>query len=704
VVAVAAAGVLVVGAHAASAAVIQICKSNANGMSGRTFMYQVTPTGGTSFGVGPVTAGRCSGPITVPAGSVTVTEDQSVPATDVEKIVVFPFSRKLSEDTATRRVSVNTGATETQITFFNQPSGGTSGTLKICKLTQTPAFLGRQFSFSVNGGPLLSTEANDAFDDPANWICRVFGSFQVGSLVRVQEQIPAGVEVDFIDTDPGANLEDFNTDAGWADVRITPGTTIVLYDDEPVAPSGTGFIEVCKNFGNPDPDVTGPFNFTITDSAGANYSATVNSGLCSPAIEIAAGIATVTETQRTGFTLVDVQTNPQDRLLDANLINRTATVEVPTSASQNDETQVFFTNAANRGQLKVCKALGPGSADLNQQVFSFTASGSNGQVVVFDITAVYPLTGPYTPAVATQCRIVGNFPIGSTVNVTENLDHSPNAPGEFIDTTGEGPVVIANGVNNVTITNTARGLLEVCKTRIAEFARLTTQPTFQFRIDGGAIFTVRAGTCSLPRRVSVGNHTVTEVASDDYEVYSIGVSPPDREISTSPATRTAVVSVPYGGNETVVTYVNRVRTGQVKVCKTIPITSQDSLGPKDWTFDVYIQTGPGAMDYSVTTLGPIKAGECTSFTGLIPVLTPQGTKRAIGVHENDPAGLVRGVDYDTTSITTTGTRGLCKVTDPGVNTTVCPYATGMNLATGDIDFYLGPGPNTVTYANRSLDP
>src|SRR6185312_11705554 len=228
-------------------------------------------------------------------------------------------------------------------------------------------------------------------------------------------------------------------------------------------------------------------------------------GFCSPAIQINAGIATVTEAARSGFSLVDVQTNPSDRLLDANLINRTATVEVPTSASPNDETQVFFTNAANRGQLKVCKALGAASADLVNQTFNFTASGSNGQVANFDITA----------AATTQCRIVGNFPIGSTVTVTENLDHSPMAPGEFIDTTGEGPVVIGNGVNTVTITNTARGLLEVCKLRITEFAPTTAQPTFQFRIDGGGIFTVRAGTCSLPRRVSVGNHTVTEVAAGD---------------------------------------------------------------------------------------------------------------------------------------------------------------------------------------------
>ena len=45
-----------------------------------------------------------------------------------------------------------------------------------------------------------------------------------------------------------------------------------------------------------------------------------------------------------------------------------------------------------------------------------------------------------------------------------------------------------------------------------------TQPTFQFRVDGGGIINVQAGNCSPPKRVSVGNHTVTEVASTDYEL------------------------------------------------------------------------------------------------------------------------------------------------------------------------------------------
>ena len=69
-----------------------------------------------------------------------------------------PSARKTVRGScATGAVTVTTGAStssETLVTFTNQPAGGNYGSLKVCKLTETPAYLGRQFSFSVNGGPL----------------------------------------------------------------------------------------------------------------------------------------------------------------------------------------------------------------------------------------------------------------------------------------------------------------------------------------------------------------------------------------------------------------------------------------------------------------------------------------------------------------------------------------------------------------------
>jgi hypothetical protein len=292
---------------------------------------------------------------------------------------------------------------------------------------------------------------------------------------------------------------------------------------------------------------------------------------------------------------------------------------------------------------------------------------------------------------------VGYFPIGSTVTVTENLNHNPGQPGEFIDTTGEGPVVIANGFNTVTITNTARGLLEVCKARIAYLAATTPQPTFQFRIDGGAIFNVRAGTCSMPKRVSVGNHTVTEGASNDYDLVAIFVTPSGRTVSTSTATRTAVVSVPYGGNETAVTFVNVPKVGSVKVCKHIPIESVDSLSGKDYTFNMNVQNpaAPGGF-FAIPVTVHIDANTqdgCSDFVlQNYPVIQPDGTNTIIGVSEAPGP-------YVVDDITLTGTRGYCSGTAPAPG----PYPgafcipTGKDVANRNVNFFLGPGPQFPTF-------
>ena len=96
------AGVLVIGAQAASAQVIEICKSSSNGMSGRDFSYTVAPSGGSAFAVGPIKGGRCSGPITVTGSTAVITEAQSDPATDVKSVTVRPSARKVSVVPATR--------------------------------------------------------------------------------------------------------------------------------------------------------------------------------------------------------------------------------------------------------------------------------------------------------------------------------------------------------------------------------------------------------------------------------------------------------------------------------------------------------------------------------------------------------------------------------------------------------------------------
>jgi hypothetical protein len=421
----------------------------------------------------------------------------------------------------------------------------------------------------------------------------------------------------------------------------------------------------------------------------------VLAGQCSEPIQVAAGVNEIVEAARSDTVLTDVDASPEDRLLTVNLINRTATVEVPVSDSPNDETQVFFFNELLRGQLKLCKALGTGSADLVGQRFELD---------------VYDVSDPDHPyflgdreivaGTTTQCVIFGFVPIGTPIAVNESFRTEDDwntrfdETGQYIQNNGPVSLTIAPGVNTATITNQARGRLEVCKLKIRSLND-DKQPTFTFRIDNGTPFTVQAGKCSPPKDVTVGSHTVTESAtlpSSDYELDpnangGIVVYPADREVSRNLNTRSVTVNVPYafGNGETVVTFINRVKLGAIKVCKEIPITSEDSLGMKHFQYTVYQN---GNYWYTTPTILP---HECTFFGDAKPILNSDGSPRAITIDEGSPDAP--STTYTVTSATCAGCRYFQWQGAPGGN--------GNKL---EVKFNLGPGTNVVTYNNKSTDP
>ncbi len=366
------------------------------------------------------------------------------------------------------------------MTFTNEPGGGATGDLKICKVTNTPALLGVLFSFRVNGGPLISTEAGPEAV-PALWSCRPAGTFQTGTVVTVQEIVPAGTEVDFIDTDPADRLRTFNLLTGTATLEIGGGQNVIIFDNEAVAPEQSGFIEICKDAAltgpgfTPDPEVLGQqFTFTVDPPDGPSFDVTTFAGQCTMALEVAAGVVRVTEHAKAGFRLVDVFTDPDTALLFDNIINRTADVEVPVSDNPNFESQVHFVNARDRAQFKLCKALAPGSEVLAGMTFTFD---------VTDLDAPVP-TPQDVSIIAPGCKDVGQFPVGHRIDVQED------DAGPFVSTSGEGIYVVGAGIQTATVTNTALGSLRICK---AALTGVPSQPTFRFRIDMGAYINVTAG-------------------------------------------------------------------------------------------------------------------------------------------------------------------------------------------------------------------
>ncbi len=698
-------------------------------MSGKTFKFSVN--GGAPISVN---GGRCSGPMAVPAGTVKILE-QANSATDVASIRATPSARLLSSDLTAGLVTVTVPAgtsasNETRVTYVNEPAGGNFGDLKICKLTETPAFLGKDFSFKVNGGSAISVTAAGLFDDPSTWSCRLAGHFQVGSVVNVQELTPPEAEVAWIDTDPADNLVDFNTTDSTASVQITAGMTVVEFDNEAHTPTGTGYLEICKDraqlgYNDVDWAVQGPFTFTVEDAQGAYQDVTVLAGQCSAPLQVNAGIAHVTEHAVDGIDLVDAYTIPEERLMGSNLINKTADVEVPVSSDPNDETQLHMVNQAQRAQLKICKALGPGSSDLVGQKFYFDVDAGHGMWLDGNR---YPFS--ITAGAQTQCKIWGDLPIGTDVSVDELFAEdyqqvqtlTPILIGDlpsnaFIDTTGEGTLTVKPGINTLTITNTAMGQLEVCKAKIKDL-NTNAQPYINFLIDGTKKVQVRAGKCSMPLRVSVGNHTVVEQSynkaatsapygpygsaislsssASDYELDTggtllgipfttpgggIDVQPSDRVVSKNIATRTVTVFVPYGVNgETLVTYYNRIRKGQIKICKTIPDSSSDSLGGKTFDFKWTVDHQSGTVS--------LMAGECSFVLGQSNIIDSNAQPTGVRVEELIPTGSFYAVDSIVVQFARDNVSPLPGTQNPGTVAT----------------WNLGPDTNVVTYDNRSFDP
>jgi hypothetical protein len=340
-------------------------------------------------------------------------------------------------------------------------------------------------------------------------------------------------------------------------------------------------------------------------------------------------------------------------------------------------------NQRNRAQLKVCKALGPGSADLSGHVFNFDVDLQGaGMIPAYGYSTYVSVVAS---ASTTQCVVAGDFPVGADVDVHEvfgkTLLGQSTDDGSFIDVSGEGTVHINPGINSITITNTARGLLEVCKAKITYLTG--TQPTFTFVIDGAKTITVQAGKCSPPMRVSVGQHTVNErLTQPNFELDpwapggGITATPAAAEVSKSIPGRTITVHVSYG-QDTAVTFYNRVRRGQVKICKLVPIGSQDAIGTTLFSFDEVIN--PHSTNPIIKTdVTDLMNGECDIVDDL-PILQPNGQATEVQIQEETPpAGVF------VTNITFTG---------PGT-------LDQFSLCGRSANIFLGAGINISTFSNQ----
>jgi hypothetical protein len=336
-------------ARAAASGTIEICKSAANGMTGRSFNFtwaDHTGAGGTVSVVG----GGCSAAISVAGGQVTVTE-AATPGTVVQKISLSPTGRKVSLTPATRTAIVRApaGVAKTVITYVNKMP---AAQLKICKqaASNSTQLIGQPFSFSVNGGPALTIDAG-AFGQPH---CSALTAYPAGTNLSVEELQPASnVSVSEIDvSQPPATNVTTSLSARTASLTLGSGVNIVTFTNQINVSAQNGYVEICKYA--TDQFVSGYFSFSITDAAGLTYGPySVLLNQCTTAIQLTSGPATITEAPEFPYYLGEFSVSPPNRWISDNLINETATVEVE-AGDQSSETIAYFINSTLVGLVMIC--------------------------------------------------------------------------------------------------------------------------------------------------------------------------------------------------------------------------------------------------------------------------------------------------------------------------------------------------------------
>jgi hypothetical protein len=316
--------------------------------------------------------------------------------------------------------------------------------------------------------------------------------------------------------------------------------------------------------------------------------------------------------------------------------------------------------------VKVCKTLSANATALAGSTFTFDVSSAAGASTVSIIA---------NNAGSTACKFLPKLPIGSAVSISERSAADSELTGVVVapssadngSSAGVAKLKVQSGTTTATFTNQALGTIEVCKDAADDS---TASQSFQFTINGGSPFWVRSGDCSLAYRVPAGTATVSELVPSNFELQSVSAN--NGHLLSGPTDNPARVSVVAGGvaTETVVTFTDRVKTGQFKICKESP---EATLQNTSFSF-TYSYTVNGS---TVTGNPSVKPGGCSGLSLPIPVVDANGQPVTVNVTEAPTATVRVG------SIVLSGAGSLVT----------------KNEGAGTASFTTGIGNTAITYTN-----
>lgn len=376
---------------------VEVCKNNASD-AGLTGSWSFGITGNNAFSTTVnVPIGQCSGPVQVPAGSVTITETPGT-STSVSNIKVLnggPSSTNTSMGTATVTVAPQPAAGDTSrqaiVTFFNE-----TVQLKICKRTSSSSIVG-PFLFTAKGTgdpsyPGGITEMVSVMPGQCQVVPGPYTNpngttgWRAGTQVAISEAPYPGTAVGAIFVAPSNRAVPGTTmlsplpnptapgPAGSQSVVLGSGETDVAFRND-LAPDG--YLKVCETTAHGVAAGT-PFMFTATSStpAGSTASLKVLAGSCAMVVNpvtLDGGWlynSTVTITQSPGSSAIvpPIVVDPAARMISQNATSVTLTI------GSGDTTEADFSNGGALSSSKPPTSSGSGTTHTSTSGTTHTSA------------------------------------------------------------------------------------------------------------------------------------------------------------------------------------------------------------------------------------------------------------------------------------------------------------------------------------------
>jgi hypothetical protein len=333
--------------------------------------------------------------------------------------------------------------------------------------------------------------------------------------------------------------------------------------------------------------------------------------------------------------------------------------------------------AQTTGVIEICKASAAAPNNVTG-TFTFTINTMPGQAFTAPVGfCTGPITLPIGANIITEVVPSGDL----VVSVAASPVGSP-----FSTISGQNPTagtatvqVVAGTISTETlITFTNRtvptGFIEVCK---ASTGTPAVTGTFSFTVSGvSGTFTAPVGFCTGRITVPAGTVTVTEAAVTGVALDSCSALPSANLLSCNTSTQVATVTVAASATtatQTVLTFVNRVSTGALKVCK---IAGTGVAVGTLFTFDVMVGTNP---PFALTVqAGPAsELGFCV-LDGTIPIGS------IVTVMERIPGGSA--------------------VSAINISGNLPSPAPSTNLSTGSATFAMGGAFTEVSFTDINVPP